>query len=971
VERERWRQVEAVFQAAQERAPDERAAFLDETCSGDPELRQEVESLLRAATDTRFLESPAAVSDATSRETPSARAGPELLDRLQRGLGSTYQVERELGGGGMARIFVATDSTLGRRVVLKVLAPDLAAGLDAERFHREVRLAASLQHPHIVPLHAAGQADGLLYYTMPFVAGESLRHRLNREGPLPIGEIVRLLKEVTDALGFAHRRGIIHRDLKPANILLEEGHALVADFGIAKALVASTATEGVTQTTTLTSTGLVLGTPAYMAPEQATSDQTADHRADLYALGCLGYELLTGRPPFQATSVRGLLTAHLIEPPTPVTVHRPDVPPGLASLIMGLLAKDPDRRPQTASEVLKALETTEQSSGVEQPSAASAHPAGFGARLMATAKFVVGSAAHPRGAMVVGAAILALIVGALVMARRGGSAPAAPAAGPQMLAVLPFKNLGLPGDQYFADGLTEEITSRLATVGDLGVISRTSADRYRNSTATLRQIGRELGVGYVLEGSVRWEKRPDGTSRLRVTPQLIRVQDDRHLWADRFDADLQDVFEVQTGIAEKVTTALGGVIMARAPGQPAERPTTNLSAYDAYLRGDAAMPTDLSSGAEGLVNAYKGAAEHYQEAVNLDSTFALAYAKLGRALLGTNTGDSLTASRARAAIERALALAPDLSDAHLARGEYAGFEQNTARALKELETAVRLRPNDAEALMQLGNTEWNLRGAQSEGIAHVERAAQLDPRTVMRQVVLAFLYQEAHRFDESERTYDRAIALKPENPGPYTQKAVLYLYRGDINGARRLIRRAAERTDSMGLITAAASTLILWHSYGILDDSYQKVALGLPVTAFAGDTAFYGVLKAHYYRMRGDSTRYRAYFDTAYAFATARLRESPQHVLYGMVVAGTLAAHGRRAEAYAAHERVFPNAWRQPGELEARLCVLAGDNERALDVLEQRHWGNELTLAWLRVDPFWDPLRKYPRFQRLLRASTD
>jgi serine/threonine protein kinase len=361
VQEKRWREIEAVFEAAEERTLDERAAFLDQACSGDADLRQEVESLLRAATNTRFLESPSP-TPTDQAISQSARASPELLERLQRGLGSTYRVERELGGGGMARIFVATDTTLGRRVVLKVLAPDLAAGLDAERFHREVRLAASLQHPHVVPLHAAGQVDGLLYYTMPFVAGESLRHRLDREGPLPLDEVVRLLREVTDALGFAHRRGIIHRDLKPANILLEEGHALVADFGIAKALVAATGgtTTGATHTTgTLTSTGLVLGTPVYMAPEQAANDQSMDHRADLYALGCLAYELLTGRPPFQASSVRGLITAHLIEPPTPVTVHRPKVPPALASLVMGLLAKDPDQRPQTAQEVLRALETGE------------------------------------------------------------------------------------------------------------------------------------------------------------------------------------------------------------------------------------------------------------------------------------------------------------------------------------------------------------------------------------------------------------------------------------------------------------------------------------------------------------------------------------------------------------------------------------------------------------------------------------
>ncbi len=971
VERERWRQVEAVFQAAQERPPDRQAAFLDEACSGDAELRQEVESLLRASTDTRFLEppSPSSANEATA---PSARAGPELLERLQRGLGSTYQVERELGGGGMARIFVATDTTLGRRVVLKVLAPDLAAGLNAERFHREVRLAASLQHPHIVPLHAAGQAEGLLYYTMPFVAGESLRHRLEREGPLPVDEVVRLLREVTDALGFAHRRGIMHRDLKPANILLEEGHALVADFGIAKALVASvsTTTGAVSQTSTLTSTGFVLGTPAYMAPEQATSDQTADHRADLYALGCLGYELLTGRPPFHATSVRGLLTAHLIEPPTPVTVHRPEVPPALASLIMGLLAKDPAQRPQTATEVLKALETTEQPSAIEQPIAAGAGPSGFRARLMATLRYVVGSVARPRAAIaiIVGAAILALIVGALVMARRGGSAPANPAGGPHMLAVLPFKNLGLPADQYFAEGLTEEITSRLATVGDLGVISRTSADRYRSTSKSLKEIGQELGVGYVLEGSIRWDRRPDGTSRLRVTPQLIRVADDRHVWANRYDAELRDIFEIQANIAEQVATALGLVVAAPAPGTTA-KPTTNLSAYDAYLRGNAAFPADFYGSQGQIRTRLEQAAEGYREAVRFDSTFALAYAKLGSVALLLSR-----AAEAKAAIERALQLDPNLAEAHYARGMYhLGVESDTTEGFRELETAVRQRPNDAELLMELANTEWNLRGPKSQAITRAERAVQLDPRNQRRIVVLAFLYQEAQRFDEAERTYDRAIALRPENPGPYTQKAVNYLIGyGDIARARQVLRQAARHVDTMELISAAATTLMPQHFLGVLDEGYQQTALSLPVSAFGGDTVWYGLAKGALYRARGDSARFRAYFDTAFAVVQAHNKRNPRQPDYFMM-SFLLGARGRRDEAYAAFAKARAAMGRHlvKDEYEARLAVIAGDYERAINILERKNWGNHLTVAWLRTDPFWDPLRSDPRFQRLIYSTAN
>jgi eukaryotic-like serine/threonine-protein kinase len=956
VQPERWRQIEDMFEAVRERPLDMQAAFLDQACTGDAELRREVESLLRAATDSRFLE-PAARGPEGATTAASPPAGPDLLDRLQRALGSAYRVERELGGGGMARIFVATDTALGRRVVFKVLAPDVAAGVNVDRFHREVRLAASLQHPHVVPLHAAGQADGLLYYTMPFVAGESLRQRLEREGRLSVPEAVRLLREVADALGFAHRRGILHRDLKPANILLSEGHALVADFGIAKALSATTDETAGPANAPLTATGVVVGTPAYMAPEQAASDYGADHRSDLYALGCLGYELLTGRPPFVGASARALLTAHLIDQPTPVAVHRPEVPPALDALILRLLAKAPEERPQTATTVLESL------TDVEKLGPSDSHAAA----VRATTRVRIRPRLRPA---LIGAAGLVLAAAAAVAIRRAGSAGAGAPKAARVLAVLPFKNLGSPDNQYFADGLTEEITSRLADVKELGVISRTSADRYRNSTELLKQIGRELGAGYVLEGSVRWERRSDGTTHIRVTPQLIRVDDDQHLWAERYDADLRDVFDVQAGIAEQVTSALGVVIAGSGAGPATAKPTTNLSAYDAYLRGDAAMPTDLSSGAEVVSSAYKRAAEHYREAVELDSSFALAYAKFGRATLSYG-GDAVAAGKA---IERALALAPELSDAHLARGVYAlNVEMDTARGFKELEAAVRLRPSDAEALMELGNLEWNLRGPASQGIAHVERAAQLDPRTPMRQVVLAFLYQEAHRFDESERTYDRAIALQPDLPGPYTQKAVLYLYRGDLEGARRLIRKAAERVDSTALIGAAASTLLPWHAFGILDHAYQLAVLRLPVEVFAGDTGQYAMMKGNFYWMLGDSARYHATFDTAYAFASRRLQANPGNSFYQMITAGGLAARGKRAAAYAAQAEALRNSGlydqREVGEWKARLAVLAGDYERAIAILQGGHWGNELTVPWLRVDPSWDPIRKDPRFQQLLREG--
>ncbi len=288
----------------------------------------------------------------------------DLLARLQSALGDAYRIEKELGGGGMSRVFVAVETELGRRVVIKVLAPELAAGVSVDRFKREIQLAASLQHPHIVPLLAAGQAEELLFYTMPLIEGESLRAKLAREGTLPISDTVRMLRDVADALAYAHKRGVAHRDIKPDNVLLSNHHAVVTDFGVAKALSEST------DKNALTSAGVALGTPAYMAPEQAAADPHMDHRCDIYAVGALAYEMLTGRPPFTGTTPQAVLAAHLSEQPAPVTRHRATVPRALAEVVMRCLEKNPADRWQTAEELVHLLEAMATPSGGLTPTGA-------------------------------------------------------------------------------------------------------------------------------------------------------------------------------------------------------------------------------------------------------------------------------------------------------------------------------------------------------------------------------------------------------------------------------------------------------------------------------------------------------------------------------------------------------------------------------------------------------------------------
>src|SRR5688500_642423 len=375
-----------------------------------------------------------------------------LRDRLQSSLGTAYTLERELGGGGMARVFVATDQTLSRQVVVKVLSPETAEGMSAERFTREIRLAAALQDPHIVPVLTAGQtADGLPYFTMPFVSGESLRARMAR-GRLPLDEALRVLRDVAEALEYAHARGVVHRDIKPENVLLAGRNAVVADFGIAKAMSAARADVG---TAPLTALGTSLGTPAYMAPEQAVGDHT-DHRADLYAWGMMAYELLAGAHPFaEKKTQRQLVAAQVAETPTSLDERQPGLPAGLGALVMACLAKDPSDRPADASAVLAVFVAATSGGGA---ALAAARPGG-GAP----------TATRPRRALLAGAAlaILAGLVGLGASLATRAPAPAADAT--PALAVLPFEHLGDSADAYVTDGLTDEIRGRLTSVRALMV----------------------------------------------------------------------------------------------------------------------------------------------------------------------------------------------------------------------------------------------------------------------------------------------------------------------------------------------------------------------------------------------------------------------------------------------------------------------------------------------------------------------
>jgi serine/threonine-protein kinase len=948
----RWATVERIFHAALERPPDERASFLDEACVDDPTLRQEVDSLLAADGDTGSVVGLASGwGDALDglRAKALATDDAEITGRLQRALGPGYQIERELKPGGMSRVFVAEDTALRRRVVIKVLAPRLAAELDAERFHREIRIAAGLQHPHILPLHAAGEGGGLLYYTMPFVDGESLRARIDRSGPVPVAETCRILREVTDALAYAHRRGIIHRDLKPANILVGEGHALIIDFGIAKAVSAASG-EGAGSGGT--STGLVLGTPTYMAPEQAAGDPI-DHRADLYALGCVAYELLAGSPPFTGDTAQALLAAHLADEPEPVTRRRPETPRALADLVMRLLAKRRGERPSSADEVLALLDTL-RTADLEPAAPRSATPRRW----------------------MTGAALAAALTGIAVVATRRIDPPppetetaaAAPDEKRAMIAVLPFENLGRPEDAYFASGLTEEITSRLTGIEGLGVISRASVGEYRDSDRPLRQVAQELGVDYLLQGSVRWDTT-GGTAKARVIPSLIRASDERRLWSERYDTRFADLFEMQAEIAEGVARALNVAIGIPERQALARRPTENADAYAYYLRG-----TDYMVGSWGEVRRLRIARDMFARATALDAGFALAFARLSQAhsalYASTTDGTDEDSTRARSAAETAIRLRPDLPEAHVAMGYYQSqCLKAYDEALRELATADRLQPNSGEVAEALGLV-LRRRGRMAEALEELERAGRLNPRSAELASDIGITAWFLRRYAVSQSYFDRALALAPDWVVPWAQKVWLQVsWHGDLDSARAVFAAAVPKVGLGNLIGYMNPDAV----FLVPEDGASRAAFEqLAVRDFEDDTALYAVTKAEWYRLRGATDKVRLYSDSARQGLEVELREDQvlpwRRGFLGYAYAGL----GRRDDAVregVAGERLAadPVSRAFAALALARIYAIVDDRPAAIAKLDTLlATPSPVSAPLLRVDPTWARLRGEPGFRRLL-----
>ena len=647
----------------------------------------------------------------------------DQLERLANALSGRYAVERELGHGGMATVYLADDLKHARKVAIKVLRPELGAVLGVDRFTREIRVAATLNHPHILPLHDSGEADGLLFYVMPYVRGESLRQKLSREKQLSIDEAIAIVRQVASALDHAHACGLIHRDIKPENILLHEGEAMVADFGIALAAGAAPGER-------LTATGLMVGTPEYMSPEQAAGERVLNARSDVYSLGCVLYEMLAGEPPYTGPTAQAVIAKRFTDPVPAIRRLRPTVPPAVEQALMKALARVPADRFASAAALGAALNTP--------------------------------AAGQPRSPSV---------------------------------AVLPFLNLSAdPENEFFADGITEDVIAQLSRIRSLKVISRTSVMPFKKREQSLREIGVTLDVATLLEGSVR-----RAGSRVRIVAQLIDSETDRHLWAETYDRDLTDIFAIQSDVALQIAGALEAELSSEERSRIRKPPTEDLEAYQLYLQGRHCI---LRWTQEGVDQGLK----HLEEAIARDPKYALAYATIAQTYtdIGLGVAGSLPAEeafrRAKAAVARAVELDPNLAEAHASLGHLSYVcDYDWAGAEQELKRAIELNPNSGEAYDFYGLMLSALE-RYDEAAEMQRRAHELDP--LAHRIDIVTTYLRAGRYDEALQGVTRVLEVEPHLAMAHATLGWVHLLTGKPDPGIASLQKALELSPGSTLYLA-------------------------------------------------------------------------------------------------------------------------------------------------------------------------
>src|SRR6266516_2019195 len=949
MEPRRWGRITDIYHATIARPPEERASFLGEECHGDESLRKQVEAMVKSH---------------------ELRIDDPTGDLIGQSIGH-YRIESLLGMGGMGEVYVARDERLGRKIALKLLPEHLTADeTQLSRFKSEARAASALNHPNILTVYEIGAEGNRQFIATEFIEGMTLRASLAC-GKIKLHAALEIAVQVASALAAAHETGVVHRDIKPENIMLRpDGYAKVLDFGIAKLTEQRPASDHYEVGTTAvlqTRPGLVLGTGRYMSPEQ-TRGQKVDARSDIWSLGVVLYEVVGGIPPFPGETPSDCIASILTTEPPPLSGVLSDVPLKLESILQKALRKNSDERYQTINEMLADLRNLKGELEAD----------GSSPQTKARAESIVSKIKrHKRGMLLTLVAILA----AAAFAYSFFFVAPAPSPNEKSIAVLPFENRSEDkSNAYFTDGVQDEILTRLSKIRDLKVISRTSTQRYKNTSQNLSQIANQLGVANLLEGSV--QKTND---QVRVNVQLIRAADDSHLWAETFDRRLTDIFSVESEVAKAIADQLRAHLSGREEQVIAARPTDNAEAYDAYLRGLAYTLKTGNSPANAL-----GAQKYLREAVRLDPKFALSWALLSYVdALGylTLTLQPTVALReeARQAAETALILQPNLGEALLAKGYYHYAclkDYNTAD--RYFEQARQFLPNSSTIPQSLAYVARR-RGQWDRSESYFNEAERLDPRNVNLLTSHAASSIILRRFPEALRKLDQVLDITPDDVDTLAEKAAIAQAEGDLPRAAALLAPLHPNADdTVALGTQVYQAILERRPAQIIPRLKEILAKPDPALGYFNGELRFWLSWAE--EVAGDHADAQESCRQARSELEPFLKEQPENYILIGNLALTNMGLGDKATALALSERamtVIPiekDVVGGPGPIEvlARVAAQLGEPDRAIAALQKLlsipskgALASRLPLppALLRLDQMLDPLRNDPRFQQLIASQ--
>jgi serine/threonine protein kinase len=870
-----------------------------------------------------------------------------------------YQIIEELGKGGMGRVYKATDTKIKEKVALKLIKPEIASDKKTlERFSNELRIARKITHKNVGKMFDINEEEGTHYITMEYVSGQDLRGFIRQSGQMGVGTAISISKQVCEGLSEAHKTGVIHRDLKPSNIMIDqEGNVRIMDFGIARSL----------KEKGITGAGVMIGTPEYMSPEQAEAKEL-DQRSDIYSLGVIIYEMVTGRVPFEGDTALSIAMKHKGEAPKNPKEYNTQIQDDLSDLILKCLEKEKNSRYQSAGEVKAELENIER--GI--PSAERLIPKGK----TTTSKEI--TVTFRKRWMVFAALMLVIISIGITLLFLGKGKPVSSAKEKRLL-VLPFENLGASEDTYFAEGIADEIMARLVNIDGLSVIARNTAIQYKESEKSLKEIGEELKVNYVLSGTVRWQRLEEGPSQVRVTPQLVRILDSTNVWSDVYDESINEVFAVQSDIAKKVVEALDIALLEPDRQALDAKPTENIDAYDYYLRGKEYIHYRYDNEPN-----LRFSVTMFEKAIELDPNFAHAFAYLARANAHMYwyhyDRTDKRATMAKTAADKALQINPDLPEAHIALGwYYYHVKLDYKNALEQFRIAQRDQPENKDIFEGVGYV-CRRQGKMDHAIENLSKAFEIDPLSPILEYNIGETYALVRNYEEAERHLNHVISMTPEFARSYSWLARLYInWDGNTKRARSVLEEASKMPSLENHVFVLYPLILADMFDGKFEDALTRLS---DYTHEAFSTQFYFVPKellyAQIYELMDEKQLAQKHYNSARELLDVRIIEDPEDSRFysslGMVYAGL----DKKQNAIQAAEKavellpVSKEAYRGTFRLKdlALVYTMVGEYDQALDKIEYLlSIPGDMSLPLLQLDPGWAPLKEFPRFQRLVEQT--